>query len=88
MSAKLSAFIITKNEENKIEKTLKNIKDIVDEIVIIDGYSTDRTCSIAKKYGARITLDNPTDKEILISVKKLKRTINKLKNGDLKYDGD
>ncbi|MEM3585170.1 MAG: glycosyltransferase family 2 protein [Candidatus Woesearchaeota archaeon] len=51
---KLSAFIITKNEENKIENTLRNIRKLVDEIVIIDGYSNDRTCEIAKKYGARI----------------------------------
>jgi glycosyltransferase involved in cell wall biosynthesis len=51
---KISAFIITKNEENKIEKTLKNIKSLVNDIVIVDGYSTDKTCAIAKKYGARI----------------------------------
>jgi len=51
---KISAFIITKNEENKIERTLKNIRDLVDEIVIIDGYSTDKTCAIAKRYGARV----------------------------------
>jgi glycosyltransferase involved in cell wall biosynthesis len=51
---KISAFIITKNEENKIERVLKNIKNLADEIVIVDGYSTDRTCKIAKKYGARI----------------------------------
>jgi len=51
---KISAFIITKNEENKIERTLKNIKNLVDEIVIIDGYSTDKTYEIAKKYGAKV----------------------------------
>jgi glycosyltransferase involved in cell wall biosynthesis len=51
---KISAFIITKNEENKIEKVLKNIKNLVNEIVIVDGYSTDKTCTIAKKYGARV----------------------------------
>ena len=51
---KISAFIITKNEENKIERTLKNIKSLVSDIVIIDGYSTDKTCKIARRYGARI----------------------------------
>jgi len=71
---KLSAFIITKNEENKIERTLKNIRDLVDEIVIIDGYSTDKTCKIAKKYGARIIKNKPngTDKDKNLGIRECK----------------
>ncbi|MEM0230927.1 MAG: glycosyltransferase family 2 protein [Candidatus Woesearchaeota archaeon] len=51
---KLSVFIIAKNEEEKIENALKSIKKIADEIILIDDFSTDKTTSIAKRYGAKI----------------------------------
>lgn len=48
----LSVAIATFNEEKNIATCLESIKDIADEIVIVDGSSTDRTVEIAKKYGA------------------------------------
>lgn len=51
---KLSGIVITKNSEEKLETALKSLKGFVDEIVVADGGSTDRTLAIAKKYGARI----------------------------------
>ena len=48
MSIKISAMVLTKNEEDYIEYCLKSIRDIVDEIVIADGYSNDGTIGIAK----------------------------------------
>ena len=53
---KISAIIITKNEENNIKECLKSIKEIVDEIIIVDSYSTDRTIKIAEKYTKKIFL--------------------------------
>lgn len=50
----LSLCLICQNEEQNIEKCLKNIKDIVDEIIIVDGGSTDQTLEIAKKYTDKI----------------------------------
>ncbi|MCX7881532.1 MAG: glycosyltransferase family 2 protein [Patescibacteria group bacterium] len=50
----LSLLMITKNAEETIEKSLKSVVSLVDEIVIVDGYSKDRTVEIAKKYGAKI----------------------------------
>ena len=50
---KLSAVIITYNEEKNIGKCLESIKDIVDEIVIVDSYSTDNTEEIVKSFGAK-----------------------------------
>ena len=47
---KISACILTKNEEENIEKCLRNIASYVDEIVIVDDYSEDKTVEIAKKY--------------------------------------
>ena len=50
----LSIVLATYNEEKNIEKCLKSIKDIADEIIIVDGSSTDNTRDIAKKLGARV----------------------------------
>jgi len=51
---KLSAVIITFNEEEHIEKCLKSLQEVADEIVIVDSHSTDRTITICKSYGAKI----------------------------------
>lgn len=57
---KLSAAIATFNEKENIGECLESIKGIVDEIIIVDGFSTDKTVEIAKKFGAKITItDNP-----------------------------
>lgn len=46
----LSVAIATYNEEKKIERTLKSVAGWADEIVVVDGYSTDKTIEIVKKY--------------------------------------
>lgn len=57
---KLSVAIATFNEEKNIGGVLESVKDWVDEIVLVDGGSTDRTVEIAKKYNATvIETDNP-----------------------------
>ncbi len=55
----LSVVIIAKNEENEIEECLKCIarQKIRPEIIVVDGQSSDRTFSIAKKYADRIVLE-------------------------------
>jgi len=50
---KISVVIITFNEERNIDRCLASVKDIADEIVIVDSYSTDRTEEICLKHGAR-----------------------------------
>jgi len=47
---KLSAVIITYNEEKKIEKCLSSLTGIVDEIVVVDSFSTDNTEDICKQF--------------------------------------
>ncbi|MCX6584588.1 MAG: glycosyltransferase family 2 protein [Candidatus Aminicenantes bacterium] len=51
---KVSVVIITLNEEDRLEGALKSCRDIADEIVVVDSFSTDKTCEIAARYGAVI----------------------------------
>jgi len=52
----LSVAIITKNEEANIRRTLESVK-WADEIVVVDSGSTDRTCEIAREYGAKVFVE-------------------------------
>lgn len=45
---KISAVILTKNEEKNIERCLRSL-DFCDEIIIVDDYSTDKTLEIVNK---------------------------------------
>ncbi len=58
---KLSLAMIVKNEEENIERCLKSISNLVDEIVIVDTGSEDNTVSIAKKYTNNIYSYNWND---------------------------
>jgi glycosyltransferase involved in cell wall biosynthesis len=52
--AKISACIISYNEEEKIEDCLKSLQSVVDEIIVVDSLSTDRTKEIAASYTDKI----------------------------------
>jgi glycosyltransferase involved in cell wall biosynthesis len=50
---RISCVIITKNEERNIDRCLKSLQGVVDEIIIIDSYSTDKTQDICAKYNSK-----------------------------------
>ena len=50
----LSLCMIVKDEEENLDNCLASVKDIVDEIVIVDTGSTDNTKQIAKKYTDKV----------------------------------
>ncbi|MEG2666501.1 MAG: glycosyltransferase family 2 protein, partial [Bacteroidales bacterium] len=49
---KISAVIITYNEEKNIEACLASLEKIADEVVVVDSFSTDKTEEICRKRGA------------------------------------
>jgi len=50
----LSVCIVTQNEEHNLPRALEAVRDIADEIVVVDAGSTDRTQEIARQAGARV----------------------------------
>lgn len=51
---RLTLSMIVKNEEKYIKDCLESVKDIVDEIILVDTGSTDATVEIANQYGAKV----------------------------------
>ncbi|MDD5570477.1 MAG: glycosyltransferase family 2 protein [Bacteroidales bacterium] len=54
----LSVVIIAYNEERNIERCLESVKDIADDIVVLDSFSTDRTEEICRNKGVRFFQHN------------------------------
>ncbi len=51
---RLTLAMIVKNEERYLDACLASVKDLVDEIVVVDTGSTDKTVNIAENFGAKI----------------------------------
>jgi glycosyltransferase involved in cell wall biosynthesis len=58
---RLSACLITLNEENRLARALASISSIADEIVVVDSGSTDRTEAITREYGGTFVFRPFTD---------------------------
>ena len=54
----ISVAIITFNEEDRLPLTLESVKDLADEIIIVDSGSTDGTLKIAENFGAKTFQNN------------------------------
>lgn len=50
---KISGVVITYNEETYLERCLSSMVAVVDEIVVVDSFSTDRTPEICKKFNVK-----------------------------------
>jgi len=53
---RLSVVIITFNEEKNIGRCIDSVKNVADEIIVVDSCSTDKTAEIAKSKGAEVIL--------------------------------
>ncbi|RMG23493.1 MAG: glycosyltransferase, partial [Methanobacteriota archaeon] len=54
LSHKISLVMIVKNEEKFLPGCLESVRNFVDEMVIVDTGSTDRTKEIAQSFGAKV----------------------------------
>ena len=53
---RLSVALATYNEGENIGLCLESVKGLADEIVVVDGTSSDKTVEIAKEHGAKVTV--------------------------------
>lgn len=74
---KISAIIQTKNEENMIEEALTSL-DWIDEIVLIDDGSTDKTVQLAKKF-KNVKFLAPSDNKVAYSEYSVNKNLAALK---------
>ncbi|KKN41612.1 hypothetical protein LCGC14_0721450 [marine sediment metagenome] len=51
---KIAATMIMRDEEKNLDRCLNSIKDLCDEIVIVDTGSKDKSVRIAKSFGAKV----------------------------------
>lgn len=50
----ISLCMIVKNEEHTLPRCLRSVHDLVDEIVLVDTGSTDKTRDVAREFGVRL----------------------------------
>jgi glycosyltransferase involved in cell wall biosynthesis len=54
MMTTLSLCMIVKNEAQNLERCLKSVQGVIDELIVVDTGSTDTTVEIARAFGARV----------------------------------
>jgi glycosyltransferase involved in cell wall biosynthesis len=59
MGIKISFITFTRNSGRRLELLLESVKDVVDEIIVVDGFSSDDTVEIARSYGAKVFRRKP-----------------------------
>jgi glycosyltransferase involved in cell wall biosynthesis len=59
MGAGIAAVINTRNEEKNLPYALRSVRPWVDEIIVVDMHSEDRTVEVARSFGARTFLHEP-----------------------------
>jgi dolichol-phosphate hexosyltransferase len=58
VSSSYTVVVPARNEEDTIGEVLRSLSGMTDDLIVIDGRSSDRTMAIAKEYGARVIQDN------------------------------
>jgi len=89
-SDNVSVIITTLNEEKNIQQVLDSIPgNIVDEILVVDGYSTDKTVEISQKNkNVRILYDSVgKGSAVRKGIENARHDIIVLMDGDLSHDG-
>jgi glycosyltransferase involved in cell wall biosynthesis len=50
----LTAIVLTKNERRNLPECLRSLQGWVQDVLVVDSFSTDETCAIAAAHGARV----------------------------------
>ena len=58
MDGKISGVIITYNEEKNIRRCIESVQGVVDEIIVVDSHSTDKTVDICRSLGVKVVLQS------------------------------
>lgn len=58
LKGRISVVIPAKNEETTLCKVIQKASSFADEILVVDGHSTDKTREVASKLGVTVILDN------------------------------
>lgn len=51
---RVTVCLVAQNEQDNLPRVLRSVQDLADEIVVVDGGSTDRTAEIARDHGAKV----------------------------------
>lgn len=81
----ISVVLATYNEEKNLPGCLESVKDFADEIIIVDGTSSDKTVEIAKSYGAKVLV---TQNHPIFHINKQKAIDMATKDWVLQLDAD
>ena len=55
---RVTVCVPTRDEEGLVGEIIDAVKPYADEVLVVDGHSTDRTRDIAAEHGARVILDH------------------------------
>ena len=58
MLSSYSIVVPARDEEETIGDVLENVRHMTDDLIVVDGHSSDDTVRIARSYGARVVQDN------------------------------
>jgi len=87
---KISIVIPAKNEARSIKDIIEKCQKYSNDIIVIDGHSTDNTADIAKSMGVRVYLDNKKGKgdAIRVAITKALNEIIVFIDADFSHDAD
>jgi dolichol-phosphate hexosyltransferase len=63
-----SIVVPARNEEATLAEVLEGLRGLTDDLLVVDGHSSDKTVVLAKDYGARVVSDNGRGKGDAIRV--------------------
>lgn len=88
MTLPISIIVPCRNEARNLELLLPRLEGIGEDLILVDGHSTDTTRDLAEKHGARFVLDNGKGKGdgIRVGIQEAKQDVIVFIDADLSHD--